>query len=197
MRVREGIFMWNEIEMEEYLKQNLTEGRLKHSLGVRDTAEALAQKYGADVHKARIAGLIHDCAKQMEKSKILDICVKNGYKLDPVAYKNPGIMHGTAGAIIAKQVMKVEDQDILNSIEYHTTGRKNMSLLEKIIYLADYIEPSRNFPGVDELREAVNRNLDEGLLLSFNSTIELVISRGDLIHLNTIDARNYIICNEK
>lgn len=189
--------MWNEIQMEEYLKKNLKEGRLKHSFGVRDTAEIMAKKYGADIFKARIAGLIHDCAKQMDKNEILHICVENGYKLDYITYKNPGIMHGTAGAIIAKKVMGVEDQDILNAIEYHTTGRKDMSLLEKIIYLADYIEPSRDFPGVDKLRELVNKDLNQGLLLSFNSTIELIISRGDLIHLNTIDARNYIICNEK
>lgn len=189
--------MWNEIEMEDYLKKNLKNGRLKHSLGVRDTAEILAKKYGADVHKARIAGLIHDCAKQMDKNKILDICVENGYKLDYIAYKNPSIMHGAAGSVIAKKLMGVEDKDILNSIEYHTTGRKDMSLLEKIIYLADYIEPSRDFPGVDNLRETVNKDLNEGLLLSFNNTIQLVISKGDLIHLNTVEARNYIICNEK
>lgn len=189
--------MWNETQMELYLKNNLKEGRLKHSFGVRDTAEILAKKYGSDPCKARIAGLIHDCAKQMDKNKILDICVQDGYKLDYIAYKNPGIMHGAAGAIIAKKVMEVRDEDILNAITYHTTGRKGMSLLEKIIYLADYIEPSRNFPGVDKLRKTVNEDLNKGLLLSFNSTIELVISRGDLIHLNTIDARNYIICNEK
>lgn len=189
--------MWNEIQMEEYLRMNLKEVRLKHSFGVRDTAEILAEKYGADTFKARIAGLIHDCAKQMDKNKILHLCIENGYKLDYIYYKNPGLMHGTAGAIIAKDVMGVEDQDILNSIEYHTTGRKNMSLLEKIIYLADYIEPSRDFPGVDKLREIVGKDLNQGLLLSFDNTIELVIERGDLIHLNTVDARNYIICNEK
>ncbi|MDF2504397.1 bis(5'-nucleosyl)-tetraphosphatase (symmetrical) YqeK [Clostridium sp.] len=189
--------MWNEAKMEEYLKKNLKEARLNHSFGVRDTAEMLAKKYGEDSYKARIAGLIHDCAKQMDKNKILDICTENGYKLDYIVSKNPGIMHGAVGAIIAKKVMEVEDEDILNAIEYHTTGRKNMSLLEKIVYLADYIEPSRDFPGVDKLRETVNKGLNKGLLLSFNSTIELIISRGDLIHLNTIEARNYIICNEK
>lgn len=189
--------MWNESQMEEYLKANLRDGRFKHSLGVRDTAEILAAKYGADVYKARIAGLIHDCAKQMDKDKILDICIDDGYKLDYIAYENPAIMHGAAAAIIARKTMGIKDEDILKSIEYHTTGREGMSLLEKIIYLADYIEPSRNFPGIDQLRETINRNLNEGLILSFDNTIRLIISKGDLIHPNTVDARNYIIYKEK
>jgi predicted HD superfamily hydrolase involved in NAD metabolism len=151
--------------------------------------------YGADIAKAQIAGLIHDCAKEMDKKEMLNICKKNGCHIDYVLQANPSLLHGEAGAIIARDVMGVHDEDILNSIKNHTIGKRDMSLLEKVIYLADYIEPSRNFPGVEDLRSATNRSLDEALILSFDKTIGVVISRGDLIHKDTVEARNFIICN--
>ncbi len=186
--------MWNEEQMKSYLQENLSVGRFKHSLGVQISAERLAKMYGADIVKAGIAGLIHDCAKEMDKKEMLDICKKNGCDIDYVLEANPALLHGAAGAIIAREVMEVQDEDILNSIKNHTIGKKDMSLLEKVIYLADYIEPSRNFSGVEDLRSAVFRSLDEALILSFDKTIEVVISRGDLIHKDTVEARNFIIC---
>lgn len=189
--------MWNEEQMRLYIKENLSEGRYNHSLGVRDTAEKLAKMYSGNIESSRIAGLIHDCAKEMDKKEILDICTKAGMDIDYVLRANPKLLHGAAGAIIARDIMGVQDKEILNAIKYHTTGKKDMNLIEKIIYLADYIEPNRNFQGVDELREATSINLDEALLLSFDKTIEIVIKRGDLIYEKTVEARNYIICNRK
>ncbi|MDD3223827.1 MAG: bis(5'-nucleosyl)-tetraphosphatase (symmetrical) YqeK [Clostridium sp.] len=188
--------MWNEEKMNEYLKKNLEEERYIHSIGVMNTAVKMAKLYGCDDKKAKIAGLIHDCAKQMDKDKILELCKSNGYSIDYVEEKNPGIMHGAAGAIIAKKVMGVTDSSILSAIEYHTTGKKEMTLLQKIIYLADYIEPSRDFDGVEKLREEAFKDLNKAVLMGFDSTIKLVIEKGGLIHQNTIDARNYIICYE-
>jgi len=185
--------MWKEEQIEEYLRNNLSENRYKHSLSVRDTAVGLAIKYGEDEVKARIAGLVHDCAKNMKYNKMVEMIEENGYNIDMVCKNSPELLHGLAGAIIAKKLMAIDDEDILNSITYHTTGRKQMSLLEKIIYIADYIEPLRKFPGVDSLRETVFKDLDEGLLLSFNNTINYVISLGQLLHMDTIEARNYII----
>lgn len=185
--------MWNEQQMQEYLKSNLKDKRFKHSLGVMDSAVKLALKYGADTEKAKIAGLIHDAAKEKTNEELLEIADKNGYILDEVSKTSPSILHGFVCRIIAKEKMGIEDEDILNAIEFHTTGRRHMSLLEKIIYVADYIEPGRNFPGISELREAAFRDLTEALLLSFDNTIKLVISRGNLLHLNTIEARNCII----
>jgi predicted HD superfamily hydrolase involved in NAD metabolism len=189
--------MWNEEQMKYYLKENLSEERYNHSLGVMNTAEKLAEMYSADITRSRVAGLIHDCAKEMDKKEILKLCKKNHIEIDYVLEANPGLLHGVAGAIIARDIMKVEDEDILRAIQYHTTGKKAMSLLEKIIYLADYIEPSRDFTGVEELRNATSRNLDEALLLSFDKTIEVVIRRGDLIYQKTVEARNYIISNKR
>lgn len=186
--------MWNEEQMRNYLKENLSQGRYNHSLGVEDAAEKLAKKYGANIKKAKIAGLIHDCAKEIDKKEILDICRKNGVDIDYVLEANPSLLHGAAGAIMAQKVMGVEDEDILSAIKNHTIGKSDMSLLEKVIYLADYIETSRNFPGIEELRNAAFRSLDESLILSFDKTIAVVISRGNLIHKDTVEARNFIIC---
>jgi len=188
--------MWKEEQIEEYLKENLSENRYKHSLSVRDTASLLAIKYGEDEFKARLAGLVHDCAKNMEPKEMMEIIYKSGYNVDVVCKNNPELLHGLAGAIRAKELMGIYDEDILNSVTYHTTGRKGMSLLEKIIYIADYVEPLRSFPGVDKLRETVSKDLDEGLLLSFNNTINYVISLGQLLHMDTIEARNYLIINK-
>lgn len=189
--------MWNEEEMKKYLNKNLTEARYKHSLGVMNTAVKLAEKYSADINKAKIAGLIHDCAKEMHKDKLFELYELESGEADKVLRNSPALLHGAAGAFIAKNTMGVQDKEILNAIKYHTTGRVNMELLEKIIYLADYIEPARNFDGVEKLRTLAFEDLDAALILSFDNTIEVVIKRGGLIHSKTVDARNYIICNRK
>ena len=188
--------MWNEHKIIDYLQKNLTPERYDHSLSVRDTSIALAHHYKADANNARLAGLAHDCAKNMEDEKILYTIEKFGYNIEGIYKRTPNLMHGLAGAIVAKHIMDIEDEDVLNSIRFHTTGRKNMSILEKIIYIADYIEPMRDFPGVDELRKLAYVNLDEVLLLSFDNTIKYVIEKGMLLHLDTIEARNSILCNK-
>jgi predicted HD superfamily hydrolase involved in NAD metabolism len=188
--------MWNEAEIEIYLKEHLNEQRFNHSLRVIDTAVKLAEYYGEDRNKARIAGLVHDAAKNMKDEEIINILENNGYNIDKIHKRTPNIMHGVAAGIIAKSQMGILDEDVLNSVIYHTTGRKNMSTLEKIIYISDYIEPMRNFPGVNELRELAYKDLDDALLLSFDNTIKYVISRGQLLLYDTIEARNYILFNK-
>ncbi len=188
--------MWSEDKIIEYLKKNLNKQRFEHSLRVRDTSIELAKHYGADIYKAKLAGLVHDCAKNMKDEEIINIIEKYGYNIQGIYKRTPNLMHGLAGALIAKHTMGIDDEDLLNAISYHTTGRNNMSILEKIIYIADYIEPMRNFPGVDELRELSSSNLDEALLLSFDNTIKYVITKGQLLHLDTIEARNCILLNK-
>lgn len=189
--------MWTENEIIEYLKSNLKESRFKHSLSVRDTAVKLAEKYHADVEKAKLAGLVHDCAKNLKADEIVRICSQAGCNLNEVEIYNPQILHGLAGSIVAKNKMGIVDEEVLSAVRFHTTGKKNMTLLEKIIYIADYVEPLRDFPGVDELRKTVNKNLDEAMLLSFDQTIRYVMKRGMLIHLDTVEARNYMIYNKE
>ncbi|KYH28553.1 putative nicotinate-nucleotide adenylyltransferase [Clostridium thermopalmarium DSM 5974] len=192
--MKRGKNMWTEEQIIEYLKKNLRKSRLEHSLSVRDTAVKLAEIYGGDIEKAKIAGLVHDCAKYIKDEEMLNICEKYGYNIDEVSRNFPNILHGHAGAYIANNVMGIEDKDVLNAIAYHTTGRKNMSLLEKIIYIADYIEPLRDFNGVEEIRKIVyDGKLHEALIMSFNNTIKYILDRNALLHKDTIDARNYML----
>lgn len=188
--------MWREEEIEDYIRKRLEEDRFHHVLGVRDTAISLAEHYDCELEKAKFAALIHDCAKNMTDKEILDTIKSEGYDIDWVSERNPQLLHGLAGAIIGKNIMSVSDEDIFNSVKYHTTGRKKMSLLEKIIYLADYIEPGRKFPGVEDLRRLAFEDIDKALLSSLDNTIKYVISRGQLLHTDTIDARNYLICRD-
>ncbi|MBC8061106.1 MAG: bis(5'-nucleosyl)-tetraphosphatase (symmetrical) YqeK [Clostridiaceae bacterium] len=185
--------MWTEKELEDYLKKNLTIKRYEHSLAVRDSAVLLAKKYKVDEDKARLAGLIHDCAKDLKDEEILNLARGQGFEISEVCYKSPQILHGLVGAIVAKDIFKVTDDEILNAITYHTTGRGNMTSLEKIIYLADFIEPNRNFPGVEVLRDLAFKDLEKALFLAFDNTINFVILKGELLHPDTVIARNDII----
>jgi len=185
--------MQSEKEIEEYLKKNLKANRFEHSLGVKRTAVLLAKQYKVDERKANLAGLIHDCAKSLSDKEIIDLVTAEGLKISKVCFKSPQIMHGLAGSIVARNVFKVKDEEILNAVTYHTTGRKNMTTLEKIIFLADFIEPGRNFFGVETLRALAYKDLERALFLALNNTINYVITKGELLHLDTVRARNDII----
>lgn len=189
--------MWSEVKIEEYLRENLKESRYEHSLAVRDTAVKLANYYNADVEKARIAGLIHDCAKCMNDKELLDIASVCEVKIDNICKMEPQLLHGLCSSYIAKNFMGIKDKEILQSVAYHTTGKENMSLLEKIIFLADYIEPNREFNGVENLRKVAYEDINKSLLIAFDNTINYIIESRGLIHINTIKARNYLIYNEK
>lgn len=175
------------------LETMLDKDRLNHSIGVCETAKKLAKINNADVKKAEIAGLVHDCAKCFSDEKLIEIAQKNDIEIDDVSSIQPNLLHGPVGACIAKEEFLIDDEEILNSIKYHTTGWENMSVLDKIIYLADYIEPNRDFPKIYDIRRAAYDNIDEGLLLALNNSIEFVIKRGLLIDIKTIKARNSLI----
>ena len=117
--------------------------RFTHTLGVEYTAAALAMRYSEDVERAQIAGLLHDCAKCMENDKLLSVCEKYHLPATDVETRNPYLLHARVGSYLAKKEYKIEDPEILSAILYHTTGRPGMTLLEKIIFTADYIEPGR------------------------------------------------------
>lgn len=189
--------MWSEEEIKKYLKERLSEKRYEHSLNVKKTAVKLAETYKGEVEKAALAGLVHDCAKHMSDDEILSLGDKNGIFVDEVSRLNPKLLHGNVGSVVAKKIMGVFDQEVLSAVACHTTGKKNMNLLEKIIYIADYIEPARNFPGVEELRKKAFIDLDGAILDAFNNTIQVVINRGQLLHLNTIEGRNYLVFHSR
>ncbi|MBZ9688224.1 bis(5'-nucleosyl)-tetraphosphatase (symmetrical) YqeK [Clostridium estertheticum] len=189
--------MWNEKEIFHYLQLNLSESRLKHSLGVSETAVTLAVKYGENIESARIAGLVHDCAKNMKAHQLMKMASEHKIHIDEIYTNNPSILHGVVGSLIAREVMEIQDDDILKAIRYHTTGRKNMSILEKIIYISDYIEPLRKFEGVEALRTLSYINLDAAVIQSLENTIIYVISQKELLHIDTIDARNYLLSKNR
>lgn len=182
-----------EQDVMEKLKKDLKESRYIHSLGVMESAVKLAQKYGGDPQKARTAGLLHDCAKCFSKEKILQLAEQYHLEFDEITSKQIELAHGPLGAVIAKEEYQVEDKEIFDAIYYHTTGRADMSLLEKVIYLADYIEPNRDFPGVEELRRLAEIDLDQAIYKAMNNTITYVLSLNGLLHPLTLKGRNDIL----
>jgi predicted HD superfamily hydrolase involved in NAD metabolism len=183
--------------MKEKLKTMLPEKRLIHSLNVVKESIKLSKLYNIDEEKCVLSALLHDCAKYLSEDEINYYVNKYNIKLDDMEKEDIALSHSAIGYYIAKHEFNINDEEILNGIRYHTTGRENMSLLEKIIYIADLIEEGRKYPGLDKLREkAYNKELDEALLISFNNTIKYVIDIDKLIHPRTIKARNYILRNK-
>jgi len=181
------------LDIEKKLKEVMQEKRYKHTLGVVDAAMYLANKYGADPVEAKIAALLHDYAKDFSEEQLKNYVKEHQLEADRVLMEAYQLLHGKVAAAIAEKEFSIENQDIIRAIENHTTGRANMSLLEKIIYLADFIEIGRSYPGVDELRLRAEENLDKAVLLAFNNTIKYVLDIEKLLHPNTILARNEIL----
>ncbi|MGO1579943.1 MAG: bis(5'-nucleosyl)-tetraphosphatase (symmetrical) YqeK [Peptoniphilaceae bacterium] len=173
------------------------EKRYQHVLRVQDTAIKLAEVHNVDETKASIAAYYHDCAKIKDYDLLYKTCKEYDLKLSYDMKKAPQIIHSYLGAIIAETDYGIEDHDILNAIRYHTTGRENMSKLEKIIFLSDYIEPMRNFNGIDKIRQVANEDLDEAMYLSLNNTIIYLIKKDSYIAKDTILARNYVMERRK
>ncbi|KAI4452908.1 developmentally regulated gtp-binding protein-related [Holotrichia oblita] len=152
--------------------QDLSKKRYLHTLGVQHTAACLAMRYHADYHNANLAGLLHDCAKCNSDKTILKKCIKYNINVSDTEKRNPSLLHGKLGAYYGKTRFGIEDEDILNAVIYHTTGRPNMSLLEKIIFIADYIEPERKgIPGLKKIRIAAFEDLDKALFLALENTL--------------------------
>ncbi len=130
-------------EIHNLLREDLKPKRLKHTIGVVDTAVVLAKEWGCDLEKARLAALLHDCAKYLDKEVKCSLCAKYDVSVSNIEFANSELLHAKAGALLAYERYKIEDRDVLSAIFYHTTGKPNMSLLEQIIFVADYIEPGR------------------------------------------------------
>lgn len=143
----------NIAEIQKKLKKELKPKRYEHTLNVVESALKLAEIYPCDKDKVRYAALLHDCAKNYSDAQLLETAEKYYLNVDEVTRREPQLLHGPVGALVARTEYGIEDKEILGAIKYHTTGRKNMNVLEKIIYLADFIEPGRSYPGVDKLRK--------------------------------------------
>ena len=169
----------------------LKHARIPHVLGTEQEAVRLALRYGADVDRARTAALLHDCTKRLEMDEQLALCAQYGIELDELEQQALKLLHAKTGAAVARDRFGVDDE-IYSAIFWHTTGHADMTLLEKVIYLADYIEPTRSFPGVDTLRAACYEDLDKGLLMGLEMTVEEMKERGNPVHSATLAAIEYL-----
>lgn len=163
--------------IQERLRQKQNGRRFTHTLGVQYTSACLAMKYGADIHRAELAGLLHDCAKHKKPDKLLAFCQEHQLEMTRVQQRQPFLLHGLVGAHVAREKYGVEDAEILSAIQWHTTGKPAMSLLEKIVFTADYIEPNRNMaPNLNELRRISFENLDEAIYRILKQTLDYLRS---------------------
>lgn len=178
----------------DFLKDNLSEKRFLHSVGVAQTAQKLAGIYSADIEKAYLAGLIHDCFKEKALQEMLDVIGRNNGIVDDIAKKSPALLHGVAGAYFAKENF-TPDEDIFDAIYFHTFGKANMNLLTKIVFIADYIEPNRNFYGVEEVRNLAFTDINKAIIKACGNVIIHTVNKGLVIHPNTVEARNYLLKN--
>lgn len=179
----------------ELIKSRLSEKRYEHSLNVAKEAVNLAKMYGEDVKKAEIAGVLHDINKEAALEEQLKIINDYGVELDDVEKKYTKLWHSISGSIYVKKELKINDEDIIKAIRYHTSARKGMSKLEKIIYLADFISEERDFDGVEIIREKAKLSLDEGVIEGLSFTIKDLVKKRVIIYKDTFEAYNDILDN--
>lgn len=173
----------------QLIKRHLPERRYIHTLGVTDTAVMLAKQYGADEQKAELAGIFHDYAKYRPKEEMVSIIRSEKMPQDLLLFDSE-LWHAPVGAYLIKKEVGIADEEILDAIRYHTTGRPGMTMLEKVVFLADYIEPNRSFPGVEEVREAAKNSLDKAIVLALQNTIRFLLSKNQLIYPQTVETYN-------
>ncbi|MDO4312909.1 MAG: bis(5'-nucleosyl)-tetraphosphatase (symmetrical) YqeK [Eubacteriales bacterium] len=178
------------VKMQKKVKKYLDEDRYQHTMGVMYTAGALAMCHKVNIDKALIAGLLHDCAKCISADKKIKICKKNNIPISEVEYENPGLLHAKLGAFYAESKYHITDSEILCAIRCHTTGRPAMSALDKIIYIADYIEPGRAaLPNLEAVRELAFRDLDACICRILKDSLAYLESKN--IPLDPMTERTY------
>lgn len=168
--------------IQKQMKEELCADRYEHTLGVMYTAEALAMRYGQDMTKAAVAGLLHDCAKCIPNGQKIRLCKKHGIEISEMEEKNPSLLHAKLGAYMAKKVYGVEDEEIISAIRWHTTGKPDMSMLDMIVYMADYIEPNRDkAPNLKEIRKLTFENIEEAMYQVLEGTLLYLSDRPEAI----------------
>lgn len=165
--------------------------RVRHIRGTEEEAVRLAKRWGADEEMARRAGILHDCTKYLPLEEHLALCSKYGVQLDELEQKAEKLLHSKTGACIAKYVFG-EPEEVYNAIFWHTTAKADMTTLEKILYVADYMEPNRDFEGVERLRALAYEDLDKALLLGVETTIQEMVDRNRVVHTNTLEAQAWL-----
>ncbi|MDW7740027.1 MAG: bis(5'-nucleosyl)-tetraphosphatase (symmetrical) YqeK [Bacillota bacterium] len=175
------------------IKEHLGDKLYRHSLSVADSAEKLAIRHGADAGRAYLAGVVHDYGKPYSHKKLLELAVKLELRLDRITRGESRLLHAPVGAALLRSEHQLDDPEVIQAVTYHTTGRPGMSLLEKVVYLADYIEIGRNYKGVEIIREVAFENLDRAMLKAVEIAICSIIERGLLLHPRSVALRNCLL----
>ncbi len=181
------------LEYKRILREKLDDYRYNHSLCVADEAKRLAEKYGADAEKAYLAGLLHDITKNISFEEHLQLASRFGIILNDIERSSGKLLHAMTGSAYVKQVLRIDDEDIISGIRYHTTARADMSLFERIIYLADFTSADRNYPDVEVMRSLVDRDIFEAMRYSLSYTISDLLSKRSVIHPDTFYAYNFVM----
>ncbi len=181
-------------QAQKQIKKELDKSRYQHTIGVMYTAAGLAMRYGQDIQQAMLAGLLHDCAKCIPAEKQIHLCKKNHLEVREVERANPSLLHSKLGAYLAETEYGVKDAGILHAIEVHTTGAPGMNLLDKILFVADYIEPGRDkAPDLKEIRMLAFSELDRAVLRILHDTIHYLNQKKGAVDLKTHDTYQYYI----
>ncbi len=186
---------WHQLEVA--LTAQIRGERLAHTYRVLETARLLAARHGADAERTSTAALLHDYAKAMPPAELLAHARCRNLIIDDAEETQPHLLHGPVAAALLQEQGLVTDPEVLAAIRFHTTGRAGMSLLEKIIWLADYIEPGRDFPGVQAIRAEADRDLDLALFHALDDSIIYVVQRGWPLHLYSVHARNWLLAQRQ
>ena len=188
--------MKSQSEIIKELKNLLPAKRFRHSIGVMETAEKLAKIYKADKERACLAGLLHDCSKYMTGNEMIRFLKDRGIDSDADSIASgSGLLHAEVSMFLASENYGVNDPEILSAILCHTLGKEDMSLIDKIIFISDYIEPERDFGSVDKLRKSARKNLDRAIIEAINSTLIHLTKENKIIHPKLLVTRNAILRN--
>lgn len=181
-------------KIQKKVKKMLDTKRYEHSIGVAYTACALAMRYECSIEDAYIAGICHDCAKNISSKDSIKLCKSKNINISEVELNNPFLLHGKAGAVIANKKFKINNEDIICAISNHTTGRPGMSLLEKIIFVADYIEPNRKMiSGLEEIRKLAFIDLDKAIIIIIENTLNYLTNKNAVIDSTTQKTYDYYV----
>ena len=179
-------------DYETLIASRMRQPRFKHSKNVAKEAVRLAKKYGADVSRAELAGILHDATKETPEDEPMRYIDKAGIILTPLECSTHKLWHAISGAAFVQVELGITDEDILNSIRYHTTGREGMSLLEKVIFIADFTSAERDYDGVDRMRKAADKSLEYAMLEGLSFTIADLSQRKLAIAPDTFSAYNEV-----
>lgn len=171
------------------VREQLTERRYIHTIGVMDTSIELAKKYGVDENKAELAAIFHDYAKFRDKEEMRNIILEQNLPQDLLQHHDE-LWHAPVGAFLVEKEVGITDRDVLEAIKCHTSGKINMTPLDKVLYVADYIEPGRDFPGVEEVRESAKSSLDIAMIQAMKNTISYLLKRNQPVYPDTFHAYN-------